>query len=262
MVQDKNYDARYAEFSGESQYEDLLIPFDFYHKFQAETANLLKYHIEKKCAAHSTINVLEVGFGTGITTREILKIDPRIRVTAIDNEEKFVAIAKHNLAKDLDCIDRVQFIYADAVSYLHTLDDNSYDAFISVYTLHNFSPDYRRNVIELVSKKLKLGGVFVNGDKYAREDARHEIDFALEIKNHDKFDRLVHESEKRGDFNKAAYWKRLKDEGIQHAYKDEKIKITVAEQQYMFDEFGFTNVMWGNRYDLVAAVSAVKSVVA
>jgi len=258
MAKDITYDARYSDMHEEGQYRDLLIPFDFYDAFQADTGKKLGQYIEVHCRNSSNIQVLEAGSGTGVTTRELLNIDPRITVVAVDNEAKMVDITKARYSKESDLKERVEFVHADILSFLESSGDNSYDAFVSVYTLHNFSSDYRRKVINLVSKKLKQGGIFINGDKYAREGDDHRADFASEIKNHDKFDIAAHQAEKQGDITKALYWRRLKEEGIQHAKKDEEIKITVKEQEDMLKEFGFLKIEWGKRYDLVTTVSAIK----
>lgn len=82
---------------------------------------------------------------------------------------------------------RVDFILSDILTFLELCEDNSFDAFASVYTLHNFTPDFRIKVLELIAKKLKHGGVFINGDKYAESEEMHKTDLANEIKNYDKF---------------------------------------------------------------------------
>lgn len=251
------YDARFSEIYSEREYTDLLIPFDFYKEFEAETGLVLKRYIQENCQHTNIIKVLEAGFGTGVTTVELLNTDYRVMVTAVDNESKMLEIAKKKFAMNPEFNGRIKLVHADIVEFLES-DTGMYDAFASVYTLHNFPHDYRKKVIGLIASRLRPGGIFINGDKYARDEVGHKEDFAAEIGNHDKFDILADKAEKEGDLQNSEYWRRLKKEGIQHAEKDDKIKITVKEQDEMFREFGFKDIEWRKRFDLVTTVSAIK----
>ena len=160
------YDARFAEALGGSEYEDLLIAVEYYNEFQAETGKALQEYITEYCHDQESIQVLEAGPGTGITTLELLKADPRVKVVSVDNEPKMLDAVKARFAKMEGLPERVSFVLADILSFLETVEDGSLDAFASVYTLHNFTPAFRRQVIELIAKKPKQGGIFINGDKF------------------------------------------------------------------------------------------------
>ena len=95
---------------------------------------------------------------------------------------------KNRFAQVDELKERVEFVLADILKFLESCEDDSFDAFASVYTLHNFTPDFRKKVIGLIAKKLKPGGIFINGDKYAESKELHAKDLANEIKNFDKFD--------------------------------------------------------------------------
>ena len=159
-----SYDARFSETLGGSEYDDLLIAIEYYDEFQSETGKALSRYITDHCEGVDKIRVLEAGPGTGITTRKLLDADNRVQVVSVDNEPKMLEAAKDKFSKDENFQNRVEFVLADILAFLESCEDQSFDAFASVYTLHNFTPDFRRKVIALISRKLKTGGVFINGD--------------------------------------------------------------------------------------------------
>lgn len=261
MEKDKlnsSYDARFSEELGGGEYEDLLIALDYYDEFEAETGKALKQYIAQHCRDQKEIKVLEAGPGTGITTLELLKADPRVKVTSVDNEAKMLDAVKARFSRAEGLSERVDFVLSDILAFLEAQADESFDAFASVYTLHNFTPDFRREVITLIAKKLKKGGIFINGDKYAREEEKHRQDYDAEIRNYGKFDGAADEAEKSGDLAKANHLRKIKDEWIAHAAEDEKNRITVDEQNEMLETLGFEDIQYGKRFDLVVTVKAIK----
>ena len=260
MLKRKNdipFDPRLSDIE-EQEYLDILKPFEFYEEFEAEAGVVLKKYVEQHCHDLQSVSVLEPGSGTGVTTLELLKAGPQVHITAVDHELKLVDLLKAKFGKIAEFKDRVTCVHADLLEFLASAKDGSYDAFASVYTLHKFTPEYRRKVFALIARKLKPGGIFIKGDKYARDAEDHKRDFKSELANHDKFDDFVKEAEKADDKDKAAYWRRLKQEGIEHALEDDAKKMTVKEQVEVFDQLGFSNVAWGQRHDLVVTVSAIK----
>jgi ubiquinone/menaquinone biosynthesis C-methylase UbiE len=252
------YDARFSESLGGSEYEDLLLALDFYNEFQGETGRALQAYIIEYCQGAEEIKVLEAGPGTGITTLELIKSDPRVKVVSVDNEPRMLDAVRERFDKIEDLKQRVDFVLADILHFLESCQDGSFDAFASVYTLHNFTPNFRKKVIELIAKKLKSGGIFINGDKYAREGEEHKNDFNAEIENYAKFETAAAEAEKKGDLDRAAHLRKIRKEWVNHAAEDETNKISVEEQNKMFEDLGFSDIKWGKRFDLVVTVSAIK----
>lgn len=257
---DKNaaYDARFAETLGGQEYDDLLIALEFYNEFQADTGKALKDYIDGHCQNLPTIKVLEAGPGTGITTLELLKSDPRVQVTSVDNEPKMLSAVKDRFSKSEELKGKVEFVLSDILKFLESREDESFDAFASVYTLHNFPPEFREKVIRLIAKKLKPGGVFINGDKYAEDEELHQKDLTDTKKRYDKFDIAADKAEQAGDNVRAEHLRSLKKEWADHDLEDDKNKITVEEQNKLFEELGFTDIEWGKRYELVTTVKAIK----
>ncbi len=114
--------------------------------------------------------VLEIGCGTGVTTRALLEGRAGLEVIAIDNEPTMLEQAQGNLSDDLGS-GRVRLVEADALSALRDLPSASADVVASAYTIHNFLDDYRTLVLAEIFRVLRPGGSFVNGDRYALDDA-------------------------------------------------------------------------------------------
>ncbi|MBI4163165.1 MAG: methyltransferase domain-containing protein [Candidatus Aenigmarchaeota archaeon] len=117
----------------------------------------------------SKISVIEIGFGTGITTKNVLEADKRIVVIAADNEIVMLKQAKFNLKNYIEN-KRVTFVLEDAVKFLKKQLPASFDCFVSYATMHNFDKTYRSSVLKEIFRVLKPGGLFVNGDKYALDN--------------------------------------------------------------------------------------------
>lgn len=113
--------------------------------------------------------VLEIGCGSGRTTRELSKARPDSFIAAVDNEPAMLTQAHSNLAPFLD-EGRVRLIEKDALSALAELAGDSQDIVASAYTLHNFLGPYRSRVLAEIFRVLRRGGIFINGDRYGLDD--------------------------------------------------------------------------------------------
>ncbi|MGZ8219265.1 class I SAM-dependent methyltransferase [Methylomagnum sp.] len=117
-----------------------------------------------------TLEVLEIGSGTGITTAHLLQSRPGLRLTGIDNAPAMLSQARRNLAPVLET-GRAHLLEIDALSHLREIPADSVDIVASAYTLHNFLDGYRSQVLAEIFRVLKPGGVFVNGDRYALDNS-------------------------------------------------------------------------------------------
>jgi len=116
------------------------------------------------------LRVFEIGCGTGVTTLSLLLAREDAAVTAVDNEPAMLVQAREHLASWLGQ-GRLRLLEADALSALDALPDASVDVVASGYAVHNFLQGYRSRVLEAVYRVLKPGGAFINGDRYALDDA-------------------------------------------------------------------------------------------
>lgn len=252
-------DQRFAESLGGEEYDDLLLALDFYQEFQEESGKALKEYIKSHCIEQHEILVLEAGPGTGITTLQILNADPRVRVVSVDNESKMLEVVKKKFATVENFKNRCEFLLADILKYLESCPDDSFDAFVSVYTLHNFTPDFRRQVIEAITRKLKPGGIFINGDKYSRDEEGYKQDLAGELRSYDKFDVEADKAEAAGKLERAKHLRQIKKDWTAHMWEDDVNQITVEEQRKMLEDLGFKDISWMKRFDLVITVTAIKT---
>lgn len=119
------------------------------------------------------LRVFEIGCGTGISTLSLLASSERLRLIAVDSSAKMLDQARENLAEWVRKA-RVEFIEADALECLKQQPACSVDVIASNYAIHNFLRDYREDVVAEVSRVLRPGGLFINGDRYALDDrAQH-----------------------------------------------------------------------------------------
>ncbi len=119
-------------------------------------------------SADGSLQLLEVGCGTGITTLNLLARTD-LALTAVDNATTMLKQARRNLAEPIRQ-QRLQLVEDDALSFLQRQPDHSYDGVASAYTLHNFLDPYRHSVLKEILRVLKPGGQFVNGDRYGLDD--------------------------------------------------------------------------------------------
>ena len=120
------------------------------------------------------LHFLEMGCGTGYTTRIIAAADPRVHVTAVDIAQGMIDQARSNLADFVE-IGRVELIKADALEYVNTCPPELYAGFASAMTIHNFQQNYRNEFLQGVFKVLRPEGVFVNADKYAHDKVGERV---------------------------------------------------------------------------------------
>jgi ubiquinone/menaquinone biosynthesis C-methylase UbiE len=159
-------------------------------------------------AAKTTVDLIELGCGTGVTTLSLLKSRADGVVTAVDNEPGMISQARRNLASALND-GTLKVVESDALSFLRTLATASVDIVASAYTLHNLQQAYRVKVLEEIARVLRAGGIFVNGDRYAQDDSNEQL-------------RLI-QDEARGYFRECAKLGRmdLLEQWILHLFSDE-----------------------------------------
>lgn len=231
-----NYEERFSGVLG-SEYNLFEKSIPWHEEFQ----NKIEEEISSYCVGLKEI-VLEAGCGTGITTIRILNADKRIKVIALDNEDKTLQQAKEVLN---DLQDRIDFVKEDILKYLEKMKEKSLDIFASAYVIHNLPPEYRERMFKEVSRVLKAGGLFINGDKYARNDENQQkIDLEEQIKNFDIYDEIGRQD--------------MKIEWIKHYNEDEKIKITENDQKKILEDLKFHDIKTIFRKRMEVIITAVK----
>ena len=192
-----------------------------------------------------TLNLVELGSGTGITTLSLLTSRDNLSILSIDNEPNQ---AKKNL-KHWQDEGKLHFCGEDALTALTHIASDSVDIVASAYTLHNFLNTYRADVIKEIFRILKPGGQFINGDRYG-------------LDNISEHTRIIQQEV-------SAYFKVLRDidrldlleHWIVHLFNDESenhvMRTSVALKQLA--DAGFTDINLSHRLEVNALVTALKS---
>lgn len=104
--------------------------------------------------------VLDLGCGTGLELEYYFRLAPRALITGIDLSEGMLAALKEKFPdRNLELI---QGSYFDL-----PLDENRYDAAVSVESLHHFTKEEKLGLYKKLYAALKDGGCFILTDYFA-----------------------------------------------------------------------------------------------
>lgn len=237
------YDALFSGVIGQD-YDMLNLICPLATKMSHLVGETLKNYVETKS---ETLTVVELGGGTGITTFALLNASEKTQILSIDSEPVMQEQAKKHLAKWVES-GQLAFSHHDALTALQNLPNASVDVIASAYTFHNFERTYRAEVVHEMFRVLKVGGIFINGDRYALDDiSAHTRSTQNEVA--DYFRILI--AEKKLDL--LEHW-------IIHLFNDESenhiMRESIALQQLR--NVGFSDVQLTNRVAVNALVTALK----
>lgn len=107
--------------------------------------------------------ILDLGCGTGLELEHYFRLNPSARVTGIDLTESMLNALKNKFPeKDLTLI---------CGSYFDVpFDENTFDAAVSVESLHHFTKDEKIPLYTKLCKSLKDNGYFILTDYFALTD--------------------------------------------------------------------------------------------
>lgn len=204
----------------------------------------------KNYAATKTekLNVIELGGGTGITTLALLNASENTQILSIDNEPVMQNQAKDHLNAWVE-LGQLTFSQNDALTALQNLPNASVDVIVSAYTLHNFLNTYRADVVSEIFRVLKVGGQFINGDRYALDDiSQHTRTIQEEVAGY--FRVLIAEQK----LDLLQHW-------IIHLFNDESENHVMREIVALTElhDAGFVDVHLTHRVAVNALVTAMKA---
>jgi len=108
---------------------------------------------------NESIQILDVGCGTGIELDYIWKRAPNARVTCLDLSRGMLDLLVKNHP------DRRDYIYIVEASYIDwKYPENAYDIVVSSVTMHHLWPDEKAGVYRCFYKTLKPGGWYIEDD--------------------------------------------------------------------------------------------------
>jgi tRNA (cmo5U34)-methyltransferase len=118
--------------------------------------------------------ILELGIGTGETTRRVLELHPAARVTAIDSSPEM--------------LERARETYADGDLRLSRLEDplpeGPFDLVFSALVVHHLDGAGKRELFRRLAAVIRPGGRFVLGDVVVperEEDQQIDIDWVMDL---------------------------------------------------------------------------------
>ncbi len=223
-----------------NEYELFRKAVPHHDNIQEGVISILKNHL----ASMPETKVLEIGFGTGITSAQILDSDKNINLTAVDNEVSMLRKAEAALSAFNG---RFDLEIEDGLKFLRQQNAETFDAVISVWVIHNFDFEYRNEFLKELYRILKPGGIFINGDKIAVDDfVEHEKHLYWQMKQFDIYE----------DLGKPE----IKNEWVQHYLEDEKPNKILYEREFknILESLGFKNYKLRNRNFMDAVVSVIK----
>ena len=243
MLADSEYDALFAGVIGQ-EYELLKL----ISPLATEMSRLVGHAVESYARQHlHTLQILELGGGTGVTTLAILSATDNLQILSIDKEAVMQDQAKQNLHAWVEQ-GKLTFREQDALTALQALPEASMDLVASAYTLHNFENDYRADVHQEIFRVLKPGGQFINGDRYALDDVpTHTRQIQAEVSHW--FEVLI--PLQKADVLKNWIVHLFSDESHDHIMREEPALEQLANA-------GFVDIKLQHRQEVNGLVTALK----
>lgn len=183
-----------------------------YVSFQENITDLIKtFRPDEK------LNVLEIGYGTGITTEILVNSLSKDNViTILDNDKDMEKILKENRNfSDAN----ITYITSDIIRYLEDYNGEPIDLIVSAYTIHNLPVECRIKLYGLLYKTMSNNSLFINADKYAHNHLNERID-ALNYRISKYTDYLKVNPEKNG----------IIEEWVAHYIKDQSSEFVMIKE--------------------------------
>ncbi len=233
-----NHD-RFSNSLGE-EYNQFRLSVPHHDKLQDKIGEIIREYSSR--LDKEEIIAIDGGCGTGLTSARVLDADGRIKLLGIDNEPKTIEQARVFLA---NYDDRVTLINSDLLSHLETMPDKYADIFTSAWVIHNFDTQYRQGLFLQLARVLKDGGLFINSDKYARdEESSHRKDLEEQI---GKFN--IYREMGRDD---------LREQWTKHYLEDERVRFAESDQVQILEKAGFNNIKVSDRNGMEAIFTAIR----
>lgn len=129
-----------------------------------EFENYLGFEIKNFQSDTNTLNILEIGTGTGITTDIILNSRNNIKLITLDHDINAIKLSKKRFSNK-----NIEFIHIDALEFI-THTSVKFDIVVSAFTIHNFNKEYRHKFYEVLNRTMNKNAIFLNADKYSPDD--------------------------------------------------------------------------------------------
>ncbi len=157
-----NYPLVWEIFKGDTRKIEMsrYIDLDLYHRverthpFYEEMIREICRLIREFSRNSPSLNIMEIGAGTGLSTSEILKND-RVWLDAIELDEECCELHKRHIENE-----RCKCFCDDAVTFCR---EGNYDIVVSVFAHDHITQERGRQLAENIKRNLKPGGVYIMG---------------------------------------------------------------------------------------------------
>lgn len=189
------------------------------------------YYIEtaKQLSSANGLRLLDLGCGTGLELDELFKVNPDYQVTGVDLSEKMLEKLREKH------IDKGRQLHLINGSYFGVeFDENSFDAAVSVQTMHHFTHSQKVELYRKIYRWLTPGGCYIETDYVAPTQEDEDYYFAE--------------------------CRRIKAElGITEGFYHYDTPCTIENQIRLLKTAGFEKVNLQWRYSCTAIILAKKS---
>jgi SAM-dependent methyltransferase len=158
MADERRFSGRLSE-----EYELLELAYPEFRSFQEQ---LVAFVQELPAGSDPPLRLLEIGPGHGFTTEIVLGSRNDLVIDAVDNEPAMIAKLWEQLESAVSSGTLIP-VEDDALRFIQECPTHRYDGFFSAFTLHNFTEEYRAQLLPELFRVLRPGAVFLNADKYA-----------------------------------------------------------------------------------------------
>lgn len=137
----------------------------------------------------SAKNILDIGIGTGLELKSIFNRFPEMHVTGIDIAVNMMDYLKEKYKNEYEggYIDLLHMSYFD-----YEYSEKSFDAVISVMTLHHYNHKIKTDIYRKIRSALKDGGVYIESD-YMISELKNENPQSIENEYFSNLEKFIKE---------------------------------------------------------------------
>ena len=113
-------------------------------------------------ASSTPLSVADLGAGTGLLSKQILKAFPQSNMTLVDISEEMLNVAKSRL----NLYSNIDYQLSD---YSQELPSGNYDLIVSSLSIHHLSDKNKKKLFRGIKESLNPNGMFINADQVLGE---------------------------------------------------------------------------------------------
>lgn len=159
--------------------------------FQDMMSRMLDIIVEHRGKAVKQYRILEVGAGTGIFTKRLIKI-PNVEIVAVELDW----VCFHRLKHTVEKYNTVTVVNNDSCTYVDPM--GKFDCIVSSFSDHHIKPKDKKDYFSNLKHNLSLKGLIVVGDEFlASYDINDGSARQMALKNY--HDHIIEIAEKGGE---------------------------------------------------------------